>query len=185
MECLNNLEVHKSSATFSTYLFYFILLCAANKSYFLSQLLIQFILCQVFAADVSCAIPSFFECRFRLERLNFFKCKWSFCNCTQRKGKKEPRWKFFFFLNFHPLWKFGRARPMRLLYVFVSYSWGSVIMTRGGSGISKTCEHIFMLIALCSSSFHKKEWLLWLMVIVHEKYVLLKWRKYTQTFFCC
>ena len=59
----------------------------------------------------------FYECRLP-GKVKFLNCKWSSYNCTQKKRKKEPRWNFFFFFsNSSFVKKFGRAQPMRLLYV--------------------------------------------------------------------
>ena len=98
---------------------------------------------------ITCIV--FYECRLP-GKVKFLNCKWSSYNCTQKKSKKEPRWNFSSFWNpsFVKIWE-SATNVTFISFVFLFY--GIYILTQLSwhavqRDLSKTCEHIFMLIAL-------------------------------------
>ena len=94
----------------------------------------------------------FYECRLP-GKVKFLNCKWSSYNCTQKKRKKEPRWNFFFFFSNSSFVKNLGERNQCNFYMFCIFVPSYIYLlsyhdTQLKGILSKTCEHIFMLIAL-------------------------------------
>ena len=125
------------------------LLYLANKSYFLNCM----ILCQVADVAIAC-ISRFYKCRL-LGKVKFLNCKWSSYNCTQKKRKKEPRWNFFLLFKFILCTILGERNQFDF-YTFCILCSNAVLYSYHDTRfriLSKTCEHIFMLIALYTLYF--------------------------------